>query len=44
MVDFESADLDKIPLPKGRPQGFDVSDFSVQLMGICRECRKKETN
>jgi Fur family peroxide stress response transcriptional regulator len=40
IVDLESPDLDSISLPKGRPHGFDVCDLSVQLMGICQECRK----
>jgi Fur family peroxide stress response transcriptional regulator len=42
IVDLESPDLDSIPLPKGKPHGFDVRDFSVQLMGICPECRKRK--
>ena len=42
IVDLESAELDRIALPKGKPHGFDVCDFSVQLMGICQECRKEE--
>ncbi len=43
IVDFESPDLDAVALPQGGPQGFDVSDFSVQLMGRCPECRKRKT-
>jgi Fur family transcriptional regulator, peroxide stress response regulator len=43
IVDLESAELDRIALPKGRPHGFDVRDFSVQLMGVCQACRKKKT-
>ncbi len=42
IVDWESADLDSIALPKGKPHGFDVCDFSVQLMGICPACRKEK--
>jgi len=42
IVDLESRDLDGIPMPKGRPHGFDVCDFSVQLMGMCPECRKEQ--
>jgi Fur family peroxide stress response transcriptional regulator len=42
MVDLESQDLDGISMPKGRPHGFDVCDFSVQLMGICPECRRAQ--
>jgi Fur family peroxide stress response transcriptional regulator len=45
IVDLESPDLDRISLPKGKPHGFDVCDFSVQLIGICPECRTtKEKN
>ena len=28
--------------PKGQPHGLDVCDFSVQLMGMCPECRKEQ--
>jgi Fur family peroxide stress response transcriptional regulator len=40
IVDWESSDLDGISLPKGKLHGFDICDFSVQLMGMCPECRK----
>jgi Fur family peroxide stress response transcriptional regulator len=42
MVDLESPDLDQISLPRGKRQGFDVVDFSVQLMGMCPECRNEK--
>ncbi len=42
IVDLESPDLDNISLPKGKPQGFDVCDFSVQFMGMCPKCRKEK--
>ena len=42
IVDLESADLDNLSLPKGKPHGFDVCDYSVQLMGMCPECRKEK--
>jgi Fur family peroxide stress response transcriptional regulator len=41
--DLENSDLDSIPLPKGKPLGFKVCDFSVQLMGVCPECRADES-
>ena len=41
VVDLESLDLDNISLPKGKPHGFDVRDYSVQLMGLCPECRSR---
>jgi len=42
IVDFESHDLDELALPKGKPHGFDLCDYSVQLMGVCPQCRKEE--
>jgi Fe2+ or Zn2+ uptake regulation protein len=39
--DFESADLDHLPLPRGKLHGFAVSDYSVQLMGVCSDCRQR---
>lgn len=42
IVDLESPELDAVALPEGRPHGFDVRDFSVQLMGMCPACRKKD--
>jgi len=42
IVDWESAELDGLTLPKGKPLGFDVCDFSVQLMGLCPQCRKEK--
>ncbi len=42
IVDWESPDFDDLALPKGKPHGFEVSDFSVQLSGICPECRKQK--
>lgn len=44
IVDLESHRLDDISLPTGKPHGFEVHDFSVQLMGICPECREKKPN
>lgn len=41
IVDLDSPGLDAIPLPKGKPQGFDICGFSVQLIGTCPDCRKK---
>ena len=42
IVDLESPGLDDISLPKGKPQGFEICDYSVQIMGICPDCRKKQ--
>lgn len=43
IVDLESVDLDNITMPKGKPHGFDVCDFSVQLVGLCQACQKQKT-
>lgn len=42
IVDFENATLDETILPKGRPRGFEIRDFSVQLIGTCPDCRGKK--
>ena len=42
IVDFDSPTLDDVVLPKGKPQGFEISDFSVQFMGTCPDCRKEK--
>jgi len=42
VIDFESAALDKLPLPKGSPQGFEIEDYSVHFTGTCPECRKEK--
>lgn len=42
IVDFDSPMLDNVALPKGKPQGFEIADFSVQFMGICPDCRKEK--
>ena len=42
MADLESPELDQVTLPKGNPKGFRVHDYTVQLVGICAECRKAE--
>jgi len=42
VVDISDSRLDAVPLPDTRRFGFVVSDFKVQLRGICKECRKQE--
>ena len=44
VVDLENRRLDDVALPSGKPHGFEVHDFSVQIMGICPDCRKKKPN
>ncbi|MBN1851230.1 MAG: transcriptional repressor [Pirellulales bacterium] len=42
IVDLESRRFDDIALPKGKSHGFKVYDYSVQLVGICPDCQKKQ--
>ena len=42
MIDISDARLDALPVPDTRRFGFVVSDFKVQLRGICKECREQE--
>jgi Fur family peroxide stress response transcriptional regulator len=42
VIDISDARLDALPVPDTRPFGFVVSDFKVQLRGICKECREQE--
>ena len=42
VIDISDARLDALPVPDTRRFGFVVSDFRVQLRGICKECREQE--
>jgi len=42
VIDISDARLDALPVPDTRRFGFVVSDFRVQLRGICRRCRELE--
>jgi Fur family peroxide stress response transcriptional regulator len=42
VTDIHDARLDALPVPDTRRFGFTVSDFKVQLRGLCRECREQE--
>lgn len=42
VVDIFDEHLDALPVPDTSAFGFTVSDFQVQLRGICRRCREKE--
>jgi Fur family peroxide stress response transcriptional regulator len=42
MRDISDPHLDAMRVPDTRSFGFVVSDFRVQLRGICRECREQE--
>lgn len=41
IIDFEDDNLNQLPLPKRKLQGFEVAEFSVQISGICADCQKK---
>jgi Fe2+ or Zn2+ uptake regulation protein len=41
-VDFDNEALDRLTVPDTSAVGFEVSDFRVQLRGICSSCREKE--
>jgi Fur family peroxide stress response transcriptional regulator len=42
VIDFSDTRLDALPVPDTRRLGFVVSDFRVQLRGLCKECRQQE--
>lgn len=39
IADLETAELNELPLPKGKPQGFQIDDYTVQFTGTCADCR-----
>lgn len=43
IVDLEEDELGTVPLPGGRPHGFEVHDYSVHLTGTCAACRKRRS-
>jgi Fur family transcriptional regulator, ferric uptake regulator len=42
VIDISDARLDALRVPDTRRSGFVVSDFRVQLRGICKDCREQE--
>ena len=40
IADIDDENLSRLTLPDTSAFGFEVSDFRVQLRGICRNCRK----
>jgi len=40
MIDFEDEQLGKLTIPDTSAAGFEVTDYRVQLRGICRECHE----
>ena len=41
IMDIDDENLDQVPVPKRKLQGFEVDDFSVQFTGTCPDCQKK---
>jgi Fur family peroxide stress response transcriptional regulator len=42
-IDFEDDGLNRLEIPDASDFGFEVNDYRVQLRGICKSCREKET-
>jgi Fe2+ or Zn2+ uptake regulation protein len=42
VVDLVDERLDALPIPDTSAQGFVVTDYRVQLRGLCRRCRQME--
>jgi Fe2+ or Zn2+ uptake regulation protein len=42
VIDISDARLDAVPAPDTSAFGFEVLDVRVQLLGICRSCRKRK--
>lgn len=40
MIDFHDEQLGGLEIPDTSSAGFEVTDYRVQLRGICRECRE----
>jgi len=41
VADISDARLDSVAIPDTSELGFEVTDFRVQLRGICRRCRER---
>jgi len=42
VADVEIAGLDALPLPEGKPAGFQIHEYSVQFTGTCAECQEPQ--
>ena len=42
VIDIADERLDALPVPDTSRLGFEISDYRVQLRGICRRCRELE--
>ena len=43
IVDIDDENLSSLTIPDTSAFGFEVSDFRVQLRGVCRNCRRKSS-
>ncbi len=41
VLDIEDPALDALPVPRIAARKFRVEDYSVQILGVCGECREK---
>jgi len=41
-IDFDDERLNRLPMPDTTAFGFEISDYGVQLRGICKSCRERE--
>jgi Fur family peroxide stress response transcriptional regulator len=44
VVDIDDTYLSSLQIPDTSAFGFEVSDFRVQLRGVCKDCRTKDSN
>jgi len=42
VIDIADERLDALPVPDTSSFGFEITDFRVQLRGLCRRCRELE--
>jgi len=42
-IDFQDERLNRLPIPDTSDFGFEICDYRVQIRGICRSCRERET-
>ncbi|MDD4267160.1 MAG: Fur family transcriptional regulator [Thermoguttaceae bacterium] len=42
VIDLQDESLDRLHISEVHAEGFQIEDFSVHFMGICRACRRSE--
>lgn len=43
VIDIETSRLDGLRVPPSDRQGFEIEDYSVHFIGLCRECRQQSS-